>query len=94
MGDLAQFVSEIKNFREIRDNDFDEHFLDHAGTLLEHRGFDEVRLYLWDSHHKRNLEKQALAMLSVVGKMEEHKLFHENKTLAGYLVRHIHKLVD
>jgi hypothetical protein len=94
MGDLAQFVTEIKAVPGIRNHLFDEHFLDHAGTLLETRGFDEAKLYLWDSHRSRKLEKQAIFMLSIIGEMEKLEIFRENRTLAGYLVRNIHKLVD
>lgn len=94
MGDLTQFVREIKSLPGIRDHLFDEHFLEHAGTLIENRGFHEAKLFIWDSHMRSDLEKQAILMLSIVGEMEELEMFQRNRVLAGYLVKNIHKLVE
>lgn len=92
MGEIAQFLRFVREHPKVRDQFFDPAFLHSVGRTFEKKGFDETRLYIWDSHQQGNLEKQALALLQIIAEMEEIEAFHNNPSLGAHVIRSIHKV--
>jgi len=93
MGELARFLSEIRRDPDIKRVLFDTSFLDSVGRTLEKRGFEETRLFLWDSHSREDLEKQAIALLGILGKMEGVDTLRKNRVISSHIIRNIHRML-
>lgn len=91
MGELARFLSEIRKDPNIEKILFDTSFLNSVGLILEKRGFEETRLFLWDSHSRGDLEKQAIALLGILGKMEGVDMLRKNRVISSHVIRNIHR---
>jgi hypothetical protein len=92
MGEVAQFLRFVREHPGIKDQFFDPAFLHSVGRTVEKRGFDEARLFLWDSQHQGHLEKQALALLGIISEMEDIETFRKNPALGGHVIRSIRKV--
>lgn len=92
MGDIVNFLHQVKNNPEITKQAFNPHFLSNAGIILENRGFEEAKLFLWDSHFTEDLEQQSLVLMKMLSEMEDLDMFRKNRVLAGYLIKNIHKI--
>jgi len=64
-----------------------------VGRTLEKRGFEETRLFLWDSHSREDLEKQAIALLGILGKMEGVDMLRKNRVISSHIIRNIHRML-
>ena len=92
MGDLAKFVREVRQRPEVKNQFFDAKFLNNVGCVLEKRGFEEARLFVWDSHFKGELEKQAVTVLALLGEMEKVGSLRNNRAIGGHLIRNMGKV--
>jgi hypothetical protein len=92
MGELAQFLRFVREHPGIKDQFFDPTFLHSVGRNVEKNGFDEAKLFLWDSQQMEHMEKQALALLDIVAEMEVIESFRKNPALGGHIIRNIHKV--
>ena len=92
MGELAQFLRFVREHPGIKDQFLDPTFLHSVGHNVEKNGFDEAKLFLWDSQQTDRLEKQALALLDIVAEMEVIEAFRKNPALGGHIIRNIHKV--
>ena len=91
MGELARFLNEIRKDVYAGNISFNTCFLNSAGIILENRGFEETRLFLWDSHFREDLERQAIVLLNVLGKMEGVDLLKKNRAISSHVLRNIDK---
>jgi hypothetical protein len=92
MGDLAKFLREIRQRPEVKNQFFDAKFLNNVGCVLERRGFEEARLFVWDSHFRGDLEKQAVTVLGILGEMEKVEPLKKNLAIGGHLIKNIGKV--
>jgi len=92
MGDLAKLLREIRQRPEVKNQYFDNKFLSNVGCVLEKRGFEEAKLFVWDSHFRRELEKQAVVVLGILGEMEKVAALRNNHAIGGHLIRNIGKV--
>ena len=91
MGELARFLNEIKKDVYPGNISFNTGFLNSAGIILEKRGFEETRLFLWDSHFRDDLERQAIVLLNVLRKMEDVDLLKKNRAISSHVIRNMDK---
>ena len=87
MGELARLLNEIRKDPAVERVSFDVGFLNSVGITLEKRGFEETRLFLWDSHFKGNLERQAIILLDVLKKIEDVDMLRGNRTISSHVIR-------
>lgn len=92
MGDLSKFLSEVRKRPEVKNQYYDGKFLNNVGCILEKRGFEEAKLFVWDSHFRRELEKQAVVVLGILGEMEKVAPLRNNRAIGGHLIRNMGKV--
>jgi|GEM_PF-1173681 len=87
MGELAIFMGKIRNDPRIAKIRFTSSFLEDVGNILNRRGFNEARLFIWDSRERRDLERQTLPLLLILGEMEKVKKIEEDRAVGKYILR-------
>lgn len=91
MGELAKFLRDLRQHPELGDHFFEPRFLNNVATVLEKRGYEEVKLTLWDTHLTTHQEKQATVLLDVISHMEAVPPLKKNRALAAHLIRNMDK---
>ena len=92
MGEIRSFLGRVRRHPGVRGQVFNKDLLNSVGSTVEKRGFEEARLFLWDSHYRSDLEGQAVALLGVLGEMEEVSVFKRNRALSGRVIKSLHKV--
>jgi len=60
MGEITRFLRFIREHPGIKGQFFDPTFLHSVGRSVEKNGFDEAKLFLWDSQYDGRLENRRL----------------------------------
>ncbi len=90
MGEIRGFLGRLKRHPAVRNQVYSKDFLYSVGRTVEKRGFEEARLFLWDSHYRGDLESQAVSLLGVLGEMEDVAVFRRNRALSGRVIKGLH----
>jgi len=87
MGELAIFMDRIRNDPRVGKIRFSSSFLEDVGNILDRRGFDEARLYIWGLRERRDLERQVLPLLLILGEMEKVRKIEEERAIGKYILK-------
>ncbi len=87
MGELAIFMDRIRNDPRVAKIRFSSSFLEDVGNILDRRGFDEARLYIWGLRERRDLERQVLPLLLILGEMEKVRKIEEERAIGKYILK-------
>lgn len=87
MDDIFEFLEKIRNDNRINGVRYSQHFLDEVARILSLRGFDDARLFLWDSLNREDVQGQINSILITLSKMESVKNLKNDLKLCGYIIR-------
>lgn len=87
MGELTDLVDRLQGDERITGVKFSPSFLEDVGNVLERRGFDETRLFIWQHKDRSDLMRQIPPLLLIIEEMEKVGKIKEDRTLAKYILK-------
>ncbi len=95
MDEFTKLVDIIQNNPKITSVRFSTAFIEDIGNILENRGFEEAKLFIWQHQKRTDLEKQIQPMLLILYEMEKIERIREDRTIGKNIIKNkLNQLMD
>ena len=87
MDDVEKLLNEIKEDESVVKTRFSANFLDSVSEIYEKHGFGATKAFLLDKQQRRELKKQATALLNVLNKFEKYPRVKDDRRIGRIIIK-------
>ena len=87
MSGLSEFKERIENNPKISNVRFNQAFLDDVGNVVENKGFDAAKIFIWEHHERRDLSRQVESLLLILDELAKVRAVENDRSIAKYIIK-------